>query len=467
MLARPKFEKGIEWYGLGLDVQDKGQTWGHTGYMDGTTTTFRRDKNGYSWVLLFNAGATDQDLDGLVKFALSSLQSYGPLSDLKNVGVKVKSLQISSEDGVQIYHILLPLKEIENYACCLSSRGYYMQDIDLVVYENSFYVNVIWNYNRAKIDWFYKIYHSVSVGNSDTESDIINQIKNGFKIHTLTVCTDPKHQTDIYTAVIYVRRGTSEVIQHVTYLQEVSVDAPPDLQSSHNIVLCTVCYYCDKLYVSTVFEDSKLNENFVPLVDNDMKHSVELTREKCNEALNITITGDLSSSNCNYTENTQGNSALVSEISTALVVDSSSDDTLKPLSVFGRNEREKPFNIAKQKMTEEEFLDELRYQALENFGLIYLQIYNLPTRKDTLISAVWSKFKVHECYQRLGASRFSFVNELMESEGEVTPMEMIRAYEEDGVLLFAGIWKASEFKSKRRKPNKCPPNSYSNRKRKK
>lgn len=59
------------------------------------------------------------------------------------------------------------------------------------------------------------------------------------------------------------------------------------------------------------------------------------------------------------------------------------------------------------------------------------------------------------------------MNELMESAGEVTPMEMIRAYEEDGVLLFAGIWKASEFKSKRRKPNKCPPNSYSNRKRKK
>lgn len=102
-------------------------------------------------------------------------------------------------------------------------------------------------------------------------------------------------------------------------------------------------------------------------------------------------------------------------------------------------------------MTEDEFLDELRLQAFKQYGLIFLQIYKIPTSKNILISAVWSKFKIHECYQRLGASRFSFMNELMESSGEITPLERIRAYSEDSVLLFAGIWTAGKFKAKRSK----------------
>lgn len=39
MLARPAYEEGHEWYGLGLDVQNDGKTWGHTGAMEGTCAT--------------------------------------------------------------------------------------------------------------------------------------------------------------------------------------------------------------------------------------------------------------------------------------------------------------------------------------------------------------------------------------------------------------------------------------------
>lgn len=47
------------------------------------------------------------------------------------------------------------------------------------------------------------------------------------------------------------------------------------------------------------------------------------------------------------------------------------------------------------------------------------------------------------------------MNELLESSGEVTPLEAIRAYVEDGVLLFAGIWTAGKFKSKRSKRSRA------------
>jgi hypothetical protein len=310
------------------------------------------------------------------------------------------------------------------------------------------------------------------VRNLDAECDIGNQIENGFKIHTLSVCTDRQHNADIYTAVIYMRQGMRKAVQHLSYLQEVSVDALLHLQSSHDIVLCSVCYFCDKLYVSTVSEESKSNKNLSTLEDNDtyIKHSAEFIDEKHNQKLDGVFNGDISNSKCNLTGNYEGNSELVDKISTTLASGSSIADTQKPGSmlVLEHGKGDKPSNIVKLNMTEEEFLDELRNQALQNYGLIYLQIYNLPDRKETLVSAVWSKFKVYECYQRLGASRFSFMNELMESSGEVTPMEMIRAYEEDGVLLFAGIWTASKFKSKRpNHRNKCSPNLHSNRKRKK
>lgn len=63
-----------------------------------------------------------------------------------------------------------------------------------------------------------------------------------------------------------------------------------------------------------------------------------------------------------------------------------------------------------------------------------------------LISVVWLKLKVNECYQRIGVFRFSFMNELMESLGEIIFLERIRVYFEDGVLLFVGIWIVGKFK---------------------
>ncbi|XP_076439738.1 esterase EstB-like [Babylonia areolata] len=72
MLERPAYESGRDWYGFGLDVQDGGQTWGHTGAMEGTSGTCQRHHSGLTWAFLLNAWASDTDLDGVVKCALSS-----------------------------------------------------------------------------------------------------------------------------------------------------------------------------------------------------------------------------------------------------------------------------------------------------------------------------------------------------------------------------------------------------------
>lgn len=69
-----RYEKGDSWYGLGLDVADEGCSFGHTGNMEGTSSTLYHFKNGLTWAMLMNAWAKDTDYDGLIKYALSTVR---------------------------------------------------------------------------------------------------------------------------------------------------------------------------------------------------------------------------------------------------------------------------------------------------------------------------------------------------------------------------------------------------------
>ena len=444
MLACPKFERGSEWYGLGLDVEDKGHTWGHTGYMDGTTTTFKRHKDGFSWVLLFNAGATDQDLDGLVRFALSSSLPCVNSIGLKNNLENFEGFEILSKDCAQIYHIMIPLRDVEAIASSLKSQGYYMHDIDIVAYENEYFVNMIWNSNVAKFDWFYKIYHDTTTDVTDSEKDIVCYLNNGFLIHVLSTCTDSKHQSDIYTAIIYLKQQNRQSIHHVNFLHKISEESHLDVQSDGHVLMCSTCYYCEEVYVSVVYEESTFDIN-----------SPDVSLNSSSEQRSIPSFLQIDTGNQNFKG--LGSKPWVSACKFKRIIKSRLYPSPTEVNVQSDSGSmvEKPSNIIKRNLTEDEFLDELRGQAFEHFGLIFVQFYKVPNRKDILINAIWSKFKVFECYQRLGASRYSFMNELLESSGEVTPLEAIRAYVEDGVLLFAGIWTAGKFKSKRSKRSRA------------
>ena len=73
MLVCDSYAEGTSWYGCGLDIEDNGGSFGHTGAMDGTTSTVHCDVSGLTWCLLLNAWAQDVDLDGVVKFALTTV----------------------------------------------------------------------------------------------------------------------------------------------------------------------------------------------------------------------------------------------------------------------------------------------------------------------------------------------------------------------------------------------------------
>ena len=104
-------------------MQDWGKTWGHTGAMEGTCGTVQHHHSGVSWALLLNAWASDMDLDGVVKFALSSAQHLSPFPrDVAVMQGQMMAVRTACERQCILAHVChekLDLRISEN-----KQRGY-------------------------------------------------------------------------------------------------------------------------------------------------------------------------------------------------------------------------------------------------------------------------------------------------------------------------------------------------------
>ncbi|WAR09018.1 hypothetical protein MAR_018976 [Mya arenaria] len=143
MMEKPIFEKGNCWYGCGLDIEDDGESFGHTGAMEGTSATARCDQSGLSWALLLNAWAKDMDLDGLVKFALSTVPSmpFWLGSDIQNhSGVYF----VSSEDGREFVTVLIPRLDLLSHVLEMKEKGYVIKHINALSLTDDVKFIIIW-----------------------------------------------------------------------------------------------------------------------------------------------------------------------------------------------------------------------------------------------------------------------------------------------------------------------------------
>ena len=138
-----RYAKGTDWYGLGLDVEDSGSSFGHTGAMEGTSTTVHHDKNGLTWAFLLNSWAKDMDLDGLIKYALSSVQGL-PLWNKIDFKCSYEEYFIKSDDELECVMILLPRKRLIKEVIDMKERGYRISWINALSLDNDAVFNVIW-----------------------------------------------------------------------------------------------------------------------------------------------------------------------------------------------------------------------------------------------------------------------------------------------------------------------------------
>ncbi|XP_052086879.1 uncharacterized protein LOC127724072 isoform X2 [Mytilus californianus] len=258
MIERPSYELGDQWYGLGLDVQNNGLSWGHTGAMEGTSTTVHCHKSGLSWALFFNTWAKDMDLDGLMKYGLSKILHL----PLWTKSLSNNEYVVHSEE--QIVYLLLPLYNLQSYV--KSFTGYYLSQVDITEYKDSLCVNAIWKKSTSR----HLVFINKNIGNiHDLVQDC--NLCNAYVYMLESYC----YENDIYY-IIGLRESYKEVQQEIC----VNLNAAKHLirmkkmkNSGFTMRAQSVAGKLDNLFVSSVFDkENKLNfvswlqitmENFV------------------------------------------------------------------------------------------------------------------------------------------------------------------------------------------------------------
>ena len=155
MLKKPEYEKGNNWYGLGFDVQDDGHSWGHTGAMEGTSTTYLHHKSGMAWALLFNAWAKDMDIDGLIKYSLSYVDGMPLWTPSSVINDTEYDIFIKSADEFQATNILMPFDKADYIIDRMKKEHYIIKYINITVLRNGRYLNILWEKNVDNTEWKY------------------------------------------------------------------------------------------------------------------------------------------------------------------------------------------------------------------------------------------------------------------------------------------------------------------------
>ena len=212
MLEKPKCVSDSEWYGMGLQVSDEGQSWGHLGGVpDGTHSLAFRDQSGLTWIVLFSEAesgmpTSEIELNTMMRHALSVTSTFAAYStllfkDISFLSMNVPFYSMYSSNMSEVYEILLPYDLIEGHYMTLKQGGYFMHHIDLFNMNEQVYANIVWFRNEGNPDWFIR-QHEASTSNGlkfDAEVKSVTDIlSSGYKIHSVASC------------------GTQEIFKNVT-----------------------------------------------------------------------------------------------------------------------------------------------------------------------------------------------------------------------------------------------------------
>ncbi|XP_076076705.1 uncharacterized protein LOC143047533 isoform X2 [Mytilus galloprovincialis] len=258
MIEKPSYEFGDQWYGLGIDVQNSGLSWGHTGAMEGTSTNVHCHKSGLSWALFFNTWAKDMDLDGLMKYGLSKILHL----PLWTKSLSNNEFVVHSEE--QIVYLLLPLDTLQT--CIKSFTGYCLSHVDMTEYKGSLCLNAIWKKSTSRHLVFINknienIYHLIEDCN----------LCNAYIYMLESYC----YENDIYY-IIGIRESHLKVQQEIC----LNLDAAQHLirmkkmkNSGFTMRTQSVAGKVDTLFVSSVFDKEK-KSNFVSWLQITMENFV-------------------------------------------------------------------------------------------------------------------------------------------------------------------------------------------------
>lgn len=285
MLERPGYESGTEWYGLGLNVSDGGESWGHSGNTpDGTHSSVFRHHSGFTWTVLFNEGGSgirnlDIDLDTMMRHALSMTPRFSSYSTLLFKQLSFLSMEsvyygIYSTNMDLVYEILLPYEMLDEHYTSLKLAGYYIQYIDLISNDAKVYVNIIWKKNEENVDWFIRKYYvdNRSYTSLDTvEKDVEQLLTSRYQIHTLATCSA---KTCLH-CVIVGRKKTNLKLSH-RFFFFTTFDRVNEYvtNSGSKIIVQSLCPFGKKTFLTAFIENDKSemkcpNKFWIAVSEND------------------------------------------------------------------------------------------------------------------------------------------------------------------------------------------------------
>ncbi|XP_059175127.1 uncharacterized protein LOC131955155 [Physella acuta] len=417
-MGKPAYENGQDWYGLGWDVQDGGHSWGHTGGMEGTSGTLFHHRSGHNWCLLLNSWASDSDLNGVVKCALSSVAGVSMyncdvarLAD--NGGTRIMTRDLSQVIllGVSETWLLKEILQLQNQSHVLKQITAISENLTTTtkIHKVRFYPRqpnaaneetkycaifckstspfnyfVLFNKSTTELEKAIEIYKTENkfVYYLDSYSDcnrelkftaVFKNMKNGFNDENFTV----------YLA-----------INAVDYIKKAK-----ELINSYDILVQSVTSIGVNLYVSVVLS----------------------AKSQLNKECNVQVCTDTNTLSFSHKTNGQFKSK---KSKTRLTTKVNNSKTLYWVQI-----------------SPESFLTELNRQIAREMSLVYAKFYSADSKP--YVSACWSSGQPGNRYQRTAISKYGLVPELAEAAAEDVALQSLSEYtEEDGSIYFAAIWYA-------------------------
>lgn len=147
--------------------------------MEGTSTTVYHHKNNLSWALLLNSWSKDMDLDGLVKYALSTIKDL-PFWQGPDVKCNMGEYFVMSADKKQCVQILLPYIRCLPHILEMQALGYKIEHLNTLTLPDDVKFNIIWK--KSALTWT----ALMDVEENDFENTLF-KMKEDWRVYALEV----------------------------------------------------------------------------------------------------------------------------------------------------------------------------------------------------------------------------------------------------------------------------------------
>ena len=273
MQGAPNYTHSGMWYGLGLVVQHGGQSWWHSGVLEGSTSMVAHDKSGYTWAALLNYKLENNDLADLVRYAIrKSIQVRNTTGQHAVSRVVHKMADSVSSNGRNLVKLMIPDYRFQEVYKGLASKGYMMTWIDAYDEYGYIYFNTIWKKNDGT-KW--KVY--INLSSSRYRRRYKAKVAQGYRLLFIETYVSRRR---LRYAAIFVRDIWPKWVTYEGYsVKRHKVQFYKYLREGYRLVVQSVTEYRGKLYIAAIYDYINLGEIRVRMGLKLGEYTAELERQ--------------------------------------------------------------------------------------------------------------------------------------------------------------------------------------------